>query len=75
MELGHFDKRFVKKNKKKGLAGKKFLVFPPRYFKKYILNGRFNTSMDTIRAFFQNQGIFFSIFKKGQGRLPTLPPA
>ena len=32
VELGHFDKRFVKNKTKKGLAGKRIGVFLPRYF-------------------------------------------
>ena len=31
MELGHFDKHFVKNTRKKGPAGKNFGVFSPRY--------------------------------------------
>ena len=31
MELGHFDKYFVKNTRKKGPAGKNFGVFSPRY--------------------------------------------
>ena len=31
VELGHFNKYFVKKNKEKGSAGEHLGVFPPRY--------------------------------------------
>ena len=56
MELGHFDKLFVKNTRKKGPAGKIFSL-------NYIFNGRFNPSMDTIRAFFSKIRALFLIFK------------
>ena len=31
VKIGHFDKPFVKNSRKKGPAGEKFRVFPPRY--------------------------------------------
>ena len=49
MELGHFDKLFVKNTRKKDPAGKNFGAFPPRYSYNYILNGRFKL-MDTIKG-------------------------
>ena len=40
VELGHFDKDFVKNTRKRGLTGKHFGVFSPRYSPNYILNGK-----------------------------------
>ena len=69
MELGHFDKLFVKSKRKKAPLGKMLKLPPPRYSSNYILNGRFNPNRDTIGAsfFFQNQGIFF-YFRKRAGK-------
>ena len=39
------------------------------------MNGRFNPSIDKIRASFSNIRALFSIFKKGQGRPPPFPPS
>ena len=74
VELEYFYKHFVKKNRKKGLAGKKLAVFSPRYSWNYILNGKFNSKMDTIWAFFYKIRDFFSIFKIRQGRPPRPSP-
>ena len=52
MELGHFDKHFVKKYRKKDAAGKNFSVFSPRYSSSYIFNGKLNSWKDAVRAFF-----------------------
>ena len=60
--------------KKKGPTGKKFEAFPPRYSWNYILNGRLNPRMDTIRVFFKKICALFLIFKKKQGNPPTPPP-
>ena len=52
-ELGHFNKHFVKNTRKRGPAGKHFGVFSPRYcYSKFILNGKFNPEMGTIRVLF-----------------------
>ena len=51
VELGHFDKGFVKNTRKRGPTGKHFGIFSPRYSQNYILNGKFNPKMDTIMAF------------------------
>ena len=49
--------------------------FSSRNYWNYILNGKFNPKMDTIRTFFlQNWGTFFD-FQKGQGRPPPTPPS
>ena len=56
VDLGCFDKLFVKNTRKKGPAGKIFSL-------NYIFNGRFNPSMDTIRAFFSKIRALFLIFK------------
>ena len=59
VELGQFDKYFVKNTRKKGLAGKNFRVFSPRYFSKYILNGKYDPKINTTRPFFPKTGHFF----------------
>ena len=73
MKLGHFDKHSQKFKNKNSPAGENFQVFSPRYSLNYILNGKFNLRMDTIRAFFPKIRTTFLIFKKGQGRPP--PPS
>ena len=37
------------------------IVFSPRYYQNYILNGKFNPKMDTIKRLFfsKNKGTFF----------------
>ena len=72
--LGCFYKHFVKNTRKKCLAEKNLGVFSPRYSKNYILNGKFNSKMGTIRAFFTKSAHFFLIFKIRQGRPPPSPP-
>ena len=70
MELGHFDKDFVQNTTgNRGPTGsysealfqgpvwKHF--FPSRY---YILNGKFNPKVDTIRAFLSKSRTVFLIF-------------
>ena len=63
VEIGHFDKHFVKNTRKKGLAGKNFRVFPPRYSSNNILNRKFNTKLDTIRTFFSKIRALFPLFQ------------
>ena len=53
MELGHFDKHFVK-NTKKEPAGKILDFFFLDTVENYISNKNFNPKMDTIRPFFQS---------------------
>ena len=73
VELGHFDKHFVKNTrKKKGPQGKIFEFYHLDTVKNYILDKKFKPKMDTIRAFFFKLRPLFSIFKKGKGRPPTL---
>ena len=67
-EIRALRQTFYQKVKKKGPAGKNFEVFSLRYSQNYILNGKFNLRMDTIRAFFSKIRALFIIFKKGQGR-------
>ena len=74
VRLGHFYKHFVKSTRKKGLSGKNLGVFSPRYSWNYIFTRKFNSEMDTIRAFFTKSVHFSLIFKKGQGRPPPPPP-
>ena len=51
-----------------------FGVFSPRYSQNYILNGKFNLWMNTIRVFFCKIRALFFAFKKGQGSSsPPLP--
>ena len=72
VKLGHFEKQFLKHVKKKGPAGKKFGFFLPRYSQNYILNGKFNLRMDTIRAFFSKiRALFY--FQKTAGEAPPSP--
>ena len=61
VELWHFDKHFVKNIRR------------TTQLDNYILNGKFNPEVDTIRAFFQNQSIFCLFSKKGKGRLVPSP--
>ena len=74
MELGHIDNPFVKITRIKSPNGKNFGAFSPGCSLNYILNGRFNPRMDTLRAFFSKIKAFFSIFKTGQWRPPPSPP-
>ena len=53
VELGHFDKPFVKNG-----------AFSSRYSYNYIVNGRFNPRMNTIRAFFSKIKALFFDFQK-----------
>ena len=73
VELGHFNKHFIKNTRNRGPAGKHFEVFSPRYSQNYIFNEKFTPKMDTTRAFFSKIRAFFSIFKKGWGGLPSPP--
>ena len=50
VELGSFDKDFVKNTRKRAPTWKYFGVFSPRYSEKHILEGKFNPKM--------NQGFF-----------------
>ena len=53
VELGHFDENFFKNTRKKKVPqGDIFEVFLLVILKNYILNGKCNTKMDTIRALF-----------------------
>ena len=71
-DLGHFSKLYVKIKRKKAFAAKNFGAFSPKYSQNYILNGRFNPRMNTIRDFFLKIRALFTILKKGQGRPPPL---
>ena len=63
MKLGYIDKLFVKKAKKKKKR-KHSGTFSPRYSQNYILNGKFNPRMYTIRAFFSKIWELFFDFQK-----------
>ena len=53
LELGHFDKHFVK-TQKKGPQGKNFGLFVLDTVGNYLSNKMFNPKMDAIRPFFQS---------------------
>ena len=61
VELRNFDKHFVKNTRKRGPTGKQFGNFSPRYSQNYILNGKFNPKMNTIRNFLSKIRTPFSI--------------
>ena len=64
VELGHFDKHFIKNTrKKKGPQGKILEFFHLDTVKNYIFDKKFKPKMDTIRAFFSNLGHFFQFSK------------
>ena len=63
---------FSQKHKKKRPRIETFWSVSPRYSCSYILNGKCNPKMDTIRAFLSKVITFFLIFKTGQRRPP--PP-
>ena len=62
VKLGHFAKSPTRNN---------FGIPSPRYSQNYILNGKFNPKMDTIRAFFPKSEHFFHFSRKGGGRPPS----
>ena len=68
LKLRHFDKHFIKKSRKRARREKFWSFFYLRYSENYILNGKYNLRMDTIRAFFSKIRALVLIFKKGQGR-------
>ena len=51
VKLGHFNKYFVTNARKEEHVLKKVGNFSPRYSQNYILNGKLNPKMDTIRVF------------------------
>ena len=54
-KLRHFDKKFRIKHKKKGPHSETFWSFFLRFSQNYILNGKLNPKMDTIKDFlYQN---------------------
>ena len=62
VELGHFGKSLSKtQEKKEGKILELFLLDLT-----YILNGKFNPRMETVRAFFSKSGHFFD-FQKSAG--------
>ena len=69
VELGHFDKLSSKTYEKH------FGAFSPRNSWNHILNWRFNPRMETIRAFFQNQGTFFNFQKRALEASSPSPPS
>ena len=72
MKLGHFNKHFVKNTRKMASQGNILEFFSPRYSWNYILNGKFNPKMDTIRIFISKIRTLFSIFKKaGEASPPS----
>ena len=73
MELGHFNKLFVKNARKKDPTEKHLGVFSPRHYKIYLLNEKFNPKMDTIWAFFSKIKKTFLMLKKGRRGAPVPP--
>ena len=71
MELGYFDKHFIKNTRP---HSKTFSSFFPRYSEDYILKGKFNEQVVITKAFFPKLGHFFRFSKKGRGGHP-LPPS
>ena len=61
VKLGHFAKSPTRNN---------FGIPSPRYSQNYILNGKFNPKMDTIRTFISKIRTF-SIFKISREVLPS----
>ena len=72
VELGCFDKDFVKNTGKRDPAVKYFEVFFSRYSQNYISNGKFNSKMDKMRAFLSKIRMFFN-FQPSRGGLPCQP--
>ena len=70
VELGHFQKDLVKNTRKRDPSGKHFGAFSSIYSQNYILNGKFNPKMDTIRTFISKIRTF-SIFKISREVLPS----
>ena len=68
-QLEHFDRHFIKNTRKKGPIEKHFEVFSPRY---YILNGKSNPRMDTMRAFYSKIRTHFFNFLKNTGEASPL---
>ena len=72
-ELGHFDKYFVKKTRKRGHAEKHFGVFfldilKTTFWMENLILGKIQSG-----PFLSNIRTPFSIFKKGRGGLPSSP--
>ena len=73
VELRNFDKHFGKNTRKTGPTGKQFGNFSPTYPQNYILNGKFNPKMNTIRTFLSKIRTPFSISKMAGEISPFLP--
>ena len=71
VELGHFDKHFVKHTRKKDPAGKNFGVFSPQDTVKTTFRIKHLTQRWTQSGLFF-QGHFFRFFKKDRGRITCL---
>ena len=72
-ELGHFDKYFVKKTRKRGHAEKHFGVFfldilKTTFWMENLILGKIQSG-----PFLSNIRTPFSIFKKGRGGFPSSP--
>ena len=59
VELGHFNKLSVKNTRLKSSLGNILEFFLLDTLKNYILKGKFNPKMDTIRTFFPKSRHFF----------------
>ena len=71
VELGHFDKDFVKNIRKRGPPGKHLGIFSPS-FKTMFWIEKFNLMMDTIKVLLWKIRSFFWFSKKA-GRPPLIP--
>ena len=73
VELGHFDKHFVKNKTKKCLAGKKFVVFLPKYFLKKFWMENWTQRQTQSEPFLPKSEHFFWFSKKDKVSLPLHP--
>ena len=71
MELGHFDKLFVKSKRRKATQGKMLKLFPPGTLQTTFWMEDLTQVETQLGPFFQNQGIFF-YFRKRAGKASHL---
>ena len=74
MELGHFDKLFVKNKRRKVPQGKILKLFPLDILKATFWMEDSSQVEAQLGLYFQNRGTFFRFSKKSRGGLSTLPP-
>ena len=73
MKLGHFDKHFIKKSRKKVPHGKYLKFFPLDTLKTTFWMANLTEGWTQLGHFFPKIRALFLIFKKWQGRSPPLP--